>query len=204
MSRFLLALALALCLPASAFAQIFPYPTKTIRTFVACFGSADCDKALVNVEEASNFLAKRVNLRFQVVGVLRSELQIGGDPETRLHKALYATLPHREMLGVGLTLVFLPAFAEDPIIDFQSEEVFGAANDLGNIGRTDSICYVKMTTARLTYRILLHEVGHLLGAEHARSGIMSQFTDDAQLADEYSLESLFAMQQVIARLPSIP
>jgi hypothetical protein len=79
----------------------------------------------------------------------------------------------------------------------------GMASNIGNIGSSESLVFAKqMGSAKVRTRLLLHELGHVMGAMHLEGGgLMHPAIQGVQLADSFAEESIEQMKQIIQSLP---
>lgn len=201
MLKFVVAL---LLLASPAFADVFLYPTKHVKTLIVYGHAAQTKEALEVLEITKAFYLSKFNLSIDIIDSISIPVDMTGDDTERMAKWQIATKASRESRGVGLTLVILSAYPSSvPSIEFANENVLGRASDIGNLGQIDSLAYVKIVgSAFVASRILIHEVGHLAGGFHTSDGgIMAPYAEQNQICTDFSATSKHQIETYISSLP---
>lgn len=189
--------------PSVVLADFFDYPHKTFNVRLICGGGVDCDRAQEVFRSASNYIDNAVNAKFQIVDrVIVDHDMIGRSVVERMLKwQIFILDLHKETVDVNyIVLDAYPRLVD--YVDFSSEQVLGMVQDIGIAGKVkNSVAFSKLVGSdTFSARIVIHELGHLLGARHGDKGIMFPSMDVAQYSEGYSLESIYQIQDHLRSL----
>lgn len=201
-------LLLALIIPfiaAEAHADLFTYPEREVKALIVCAHAVDCERAVRIYKDSAPYLLSKLNIRLSVAAVASIPEDMSGIPEVQIDKWLARTGLMRRLVRPDITLVFRSAFPTSmDAIDFETENVYGAVNRIGGLGQGDSnsLGYIRMVGSdEVVRRIALHEMGHLFGATHTRSGgLMYPAVQFIQYCDQYSVETIQEIQEYLSSL----
>lgn len=175
--------------------------SKEVRTAIVCGHGVDCARAFEIFLIAQKEYLKTFSLRLKPVVVLSIPINASGDPFQRMDRWKAETKSVRENMRVGLTVVFIEPFPSSvDKIDFDVEQVFGMASDIGVLGNNDALAFTKMIGSNfVASRICIHEIGHIAGAWHTRSeGIMAQYANLNHFQVEFAPESIEQISHFLA------
>jgi hypothetical protein len=195
-------LLLALITPFLTASADIGFKPRVFTTAVVCAKGVDCPQSLRSVKNTSAFLKKRFNVTLLITKIYPLDEEMSGPFFVRTMKWKIRA----DQLGVtdhaDLTLFMMEPFPmENDFFDFREEGVMGLASGIGVLGLEPSHAFAKVVGSdQLTTRILIHEVGHLLGATHTDEGLMQPTVTANQYTDEYSLDSFFQIVAHLARL----
>lgn len=183
-------------------AQVQPEDERLYFTVtVVCGGHVECDRGLTPLKNATKYLEERLPINFKIENVIHSDEQPKGTLEERWQSWFKIAYD----LGTAksdLTVILLEPFpAHVDSFDFQQEGVIGLASGLGVLGAIPSALIAKvMGSEQFLTRILIHEIGHVLGAEHIEEGLMHPCACVNQYSDELSQNSINQIKQHIANV----
>lgn len=195
--------AIPFLIPVQASSDIFLYPRKYVEYMIVCTRNVNCEDSIALMKDVQRKMSKEFNLVMSLIAVAHIDMDVSGSPPERGAKWMLLTESTRIAIDPDFTLVFNQAFPDTgEIVDFESEMVLGAASHIGCVGDVDCMAYVRMLGSFDTrFRLVLHELGHLLGATHTMGGIMHASAEYAQTSDKYSIESIREIQDFVSTLP---
>lgn len=165
-------------------------PRRTFSVAVVCVADADCTGGIRALKNTSAYLEKRVNVKLEVKRLAILSEDFSGGFFSRLYKARQRASDIGR--GMDVTLFFTAPYPKgEDIFHFPTEDILGIASGIGVIGKEPCWSLVKtMGSERFLTKIVIHEMGHLLGASHTHAGLMHANASVNQYSDEYSVESL--------------
>jgi hypothetical protein len=189
-------------------------PLKKIKftVSVVCGGHVECRKGLSPLKLAIKYLEKKLDVTFTIEKVILKSEQPDGTIEERWEKWL--EIAHAAGASKSdLTIILLESYPDNvDTFDFRSEGVIGLASGIGVLGSPAPAALLAkvMGSEKFMTRLLIHEIGHTLGATHIEEGIMHPCACINQYADELSINSLdqikahLGMVRLYRTLKSIP
>lgn len=194
---------ITLLAPTPSLADIQLAPAKVGKVLIVCIPDVNCAQAILTVRAVSEALKKDFNLRLDIVSIVYSREEMSGEYPERVVKWQIATERARARFKPDATLVFTRPYPSVGPVDFEEESTFGIVNAIGSFGSQDSLALIKVVDSPLlTFRVAIHEIGHLLGAWHTPGiGYMAGNLHSVQHADDFSAESKKQIQGHIEKLP---
>lgn len=177
-------------------------PKVDFTVSVVCGGHVDCERGLRPLKIAIKHFESRFNVSFKIRNVYVTESQPKGTLEERWEEWFGIA----ENLGAAkndLTVVLLEDFPDNiDTFDFEMEGIIGLASGIGVLGGPDpaGLLAKVMGSEQFMTRLLIHEIGHTLGAVHIAAGIMHPCACVNQYSDEFSLESTKEIKEHLARV----
>jgi hypothetical protein len=163
---------------------------------VVCGGHVECKKGTAPLKLAFKYLESRLNVKFTIKKIILKSDQPNGTIEERWQEWL--EISHQAGASKNdLTVILLEDYPDNvDTFDFQTEGVIGLASGIGVLGgpAPAAILAKVMGSEKFMTKLLIHEVGHVLGAEHIEEGIMHPCACVNQYADELSIKSLDAIK----------
>lgn len=192
---------LLVALPSVAKCDVREYPTKYLRVLIVCGEDVQCDRVPAVITQVNEVYRRDLNVVIVPKYVMKINEHMTGNAWTRLVKWQMVTMPVRQEVKVDATIVFVNPFPND-MVEFEDEQVFGMANDIGSAFSESALCWGKMMpSTKLTARLIAHEVGHLLGGTHTHGyGLMADAIQSIEFADGFSGLSIQEIKQHLAGL----
>jgi hypothetical protein len=155
--------------------------------------SVDAADARAAMELALNNIEKELGVRIRIA----EQQEISeSDLETESFEALRARILAHRSAGADLLYVCLPGGSAAPLLGFGYQ---GYAEGVGLVGRRkDGLILSRMSSSQVVNnRVMMHELGHMLGAGHAWSGLMIFDSTLIQLASGYSAASVGEIRRAL-------
>jgi hypothetical protein len=168
---------------------------------VICGGHVECNRGLQPLKKAINYLESELDLSFEIKNIILNREQPKGTVQERWQKWLNISYS-LETYKTDLTVILLEAFPNNVnSFDFREESMIGLATGLGILGVVPATVFAKVIgSEQFTTRVLIHEIGHVLGGEHVEEGIMHPCACVNQYSDALSH---FSLQQMKTHLEAI-
>lgn len=175
-----------------------PQTKVNFTVSVVCGGHVECEKGTRPLRLAIAYLEKRLDVKFKIEKIITTDKQPLGTIEERWMQWFDIAAS----LGAAkndLTVILLEDHPDNiDAFEFQQEGMIGLASGIGVLGIRPSALLAKvMGSEQFMTRILIHEIGHVLGGEHIEEGIMHPCACVNQYSDEYSL---YTIAQIKAHL----
>lgn len=168
------------------------------RARIICADDINCGRAVGLFNRAAAYIKSAVNVDIRVTKItITDEVVSTGDYYERLME--WADRVGRTH---DLTYVVLDGFPKARYIDFENEDVLGIVESIGGLGERPVIGMSKMIGEDdFTVGIMIHEIGHLLGATHIPLGIMAPSAQQNQYSEAYAIETIQQIREYLDTLP---
>lgn len=188
--------------PTLSFAEASKDAPVDLKMTIVCTGEARCGRGIRAFKDAAKYYKKRLNINLTINKVIVQSKGVDGTFLQRVVKWLDAV----PTLGVpddtdGVLFFVDPFPVENDVFDFDEESIIGLATNLGVLGIQPCAAFVKnMGSEQFVSRVTIHEIGHLLGAQHVGEGLMHPNASVNQYSDELAIVSLDQIRQHLANL----
>lgn len=180
---------------ARAAEEILKNPVK-LSIAAVCAVHVDCDRGVAALKTAMAYIETRADVKFTDFKTLYAPEPVQG---TIIERWSQLAKKAQELGATesDITIILLEDYPDTVnAFNFDEEKMLGLASGIGVAGLQPSGAFIKVEGGPVFLsRIIIHELGHLLGAEHTDDGIMQPYANANQYCDEYSLFSLGQIQE---------
>lgn len=169
---------------------------------IVCGGHVQCSKGIVPLRKSFKYLEANFNVSFKVKTVLLTSKQPVGTIEERWGE-WFGIASEMGAAKNDLTVILVENYPDNvDTFDFKMEGVIGLATGIGVLGSPQPAGLIAkvMGSEQFMTRLLIHEIGHTLGAEHIEEGIMHPCACANQYADEFSIYSKQQIKEHLAKV----
>lgn len=165
---------------------------------VVCGGHVQCERGIRPLRKAISYLERRLDVKFKIEKVFTTDKQPKGTIEERWI-SWFNTAGELGAARNDLTVILIEDHPDNiDTFDFEQEGMIGLASGIGVLGARPSALIAKvMGGEQFMTRVLIHEIGHVLGGTHVEEGIMHPCACVNQYSDEFSH---FTLAQIKAHL----
>lgn len=168
--------------------------TLSFTVTAVCVGDVHCGLGVQALTDAETFIESRLSVKFSSLKVITAEAPTGSLEERWEKLAQFAVRMGTDK--TDLTIIMTEDFPDNvDTFDMEEEGVLGLSSGIGVLGIQPSLIFAKVTGShKFEQKLLEHEIGHCLGAEHVMEGIMAPAMSLGQYSDDYSVYSLEQMK----------
>lgn len=189
-------------LPESQLATTQADEKVVLTVSIVCGGHVECDRGIRPLKLAIKYFESRFNVSFRIEKVLVSDKQPLGTIEERW-ETWFKTAVELGAAKNDLTVILLENFPDNvDTFDFKMEGIIGLASGIGVLGGPQPAALLAKVLGgeKFMTRLLIHEIGHTLGATHIEEGIMHPCACVNQYSDEFSLASVAQIKEHLAQV----
>lgn len=172
---------------------------RIFRARIVCADHIQCGRAVRLFHKATKYIHEAVDVDIRIVAVERTDKVIYiGDYHERL-------MAWADLIGKkeDLTFVIVGAFPNSKYLDMVNEvDTLGIVESIGGLGRQPVIGMARLIGGdELMTKLLIHEIGHLMGATHISLGIMAPSVQENQYTECYAIETIKQIKEYMNSLP---
>lgn len=177
-------------------------PKIEFTVSVVCGGHVVCTEGIASLKKSFKYLESEFNISFKIQNVFNAPTQPEGNLEERWGE-WFNTAVRLGAAKNDLSVILVETYPDNvDSFDFQTEGIIGLASGIGVLGGEGPAALIAkvMGSEQFMTRLLIHEIGHTLGAEHIEEGIMHPCACANQYTSEFSLASIKQIKEHLARV----
>ena len=150
---------------------------------IVCGGEVNCDLGRESVKKAFDFYESIFDVQFKIENVFHVINRPSGSLGERWTEWLRMS-SRLKPIEDGLLIILVESFPSNvDVFDFNQEVVLGMASGIGVLGISPCGLLVKVVGSQnFVSKLLIHEIGHTLGATHVNGGVMNATANEEMLS----------------------